>query len=276
MKVECPFCKEVYNVKRSQLGKQATCHMCEQTFVLYVEGVEPLPPRKKNPKALLHALLGLVVLLALGGGGYGAYWYFKVYRPQQQEKTAAENTDNGGTAQVKAITQADMVSSQNNLKQIFKGFEIGSFSTLPESLSVLLENNHLPEPKVFIAPFDKVSTPGDGKINPGNTTYAYVGEGFQKGRPVVIAFEKPWLLPDGSNQINVLLADGTVHTKTIQDVSKKSCREIVEILTADYSDKTTVEKLLKNADREDANRNSGTPKDGNEANNNSPENEVSK
>ena len=50
MKVECPYCKEKYNIKRSQLGKRAVCNMCEQSFVLYVEGVEPPKPRKKNPK----------------------------------------------------------------------------------------------------------------------------------------------------------------------------------------------------------------------------------
>ena len=260
MKVECPFCKEVYNVKRSQLGKQATCNMCEQTFVLYVEGVDPLPPKKKNPNAARNVLLGLVVLLLLGGGGYGAYWYFKVYRPQQQQKSAAaENAGNEGATPA-AIIQADMVNSKNNLKQIGTALAIHASEhkdSLPESLNTLMKNENLTDPKVYIAPFDKVSTVGNDKIKPENTTYAYVGSGIQIGRPIVVAFEKPWLLPEGWDQINVLMADGSVLTKTIPDAGKKSCREIVENLTAEEKDKTTVEKLLKNAEKEDEDRNSG-------------------
>jgi ribosomal protein L37AE/L43A len=73
MKVECPYCKEKYNIKRSQLGKRAVCNMCEQSFVLYVEGVEPPKPRKKNPK-LVKRIVSVIVLLAVLGGG--AYWLF--------------------------------------------------------------------------------------------------------------------------------------------------------------------------------------------------------
>ena len=267
MKVECPFCKEKYNIRRSQLGKRATCSMCEQSFVLYVEGVEPRKPIKIKPKVVI---LILVAILLLGAAGGAAYWIVekdgwttikelatkipglkKVFN--KEEAKSADNEENS-SGNVKSISKAEMLSSLNNLKQIedaIYSYAKDFSDAFPENLNALMENNFLKDPKILIAPFDKVSTPAEGKITPANTTYAYVGAGFTTGYPVFIAFEKPWLLPEGSNKINILYKDGGVQEKTIEGVSKMTCRQVVEVLTKNYQNKELAEKLLKNADAED-------------------------
>lgn len=267
MKVECPFCKEQYNIKRSQLGKRATCSMCEQSFVLYVEGVEPRKPIKIKPKVVI---LILVAILLLGAAGGAAYWIVekdgwttikelatkipglkKVFN--KEEKKSSDDKENS-SGNVKSISKAEMTSSQSNLKQIYVILSTyaDDFSyKFPQSLNILMENKLLTDPKILIAPFDKVSTPAEGKITPANTTYAYVCAGTKQGEPAIIAFEKPWLLPEGSDQINILFANGQVQTETIKDVSKMTCRQVVEVLTKDYQNKELAEKLLKNADAED-------------------------
>ena len=259
MKVECPFCKEKYDIKRSQLGRRATCTMCEQSFILYVEGVTPLPPRKKNPKLLLFILLGFVAVAAIGAG---AYWFFMFYFPKI--KANAEDTGSEAPSAIAStITQAEMLSSNNNLKQIFVGFQMhandGSDGLMPDSLSVLLEKNILSDPKIFIASFDKVSTPASGKIMPENTTYVYLGAGLKTGTQAVIAFEKPWLFPAGWNKLNVLRADGSVTTETIDGLSEMTCRQVVELLTKDFQDKPLVNELLNSADKEDKARKQDSP-----------------
>ena len=257
MKVECPYCKEKYNIKRSQLGKRAVCNMCEQSFILYVEGVEPPKPRKKNPK-LKKQILSAVILLAVLGGG--AYWLFMENGLEKVKslisKKSSEQNDNA-SAGVGAINEAGLLSSSNNLKQIATALIMTadeSGGMMPESLNILKEKNQLNDPNVFIAPFDKVSTPATDAITADNTTYAYVGAGIKSGAQAVIAFEKPWIFPEGWNKINVLKADGSVSTETIDGLKSMTCRQVVEALTKDYQDKQIVEKLLNNADNEDKSR----------------------
>ena len=257
MKVECPYCKEKYNIKRSQLGKRAVCNMCEQSFVLYVEGVEPPKPRKKNPKLVKH-IVSVIVLLAVLGGG--AYWLFALNGLEKVKALISSKTSDqqdNASANIRVITEAELLSSSNNLKSIALGLVMvagDSGGMMPESLNVLKEKNQLNDPNVFIAPFDKVSTPATDKITADNTTYAYVGAGLKSRSQVIVAFEKPWLFPEGWNKINVLKADGSVSRETIDGLKNMTCRQVVEVLTKDEQDKQIVETLLKNADNEDNSR----------------------
>ena len=166
------------------------------------------------------------------------------------------------SAGIGAVTEAELLSSNNNLKQIATGLTMianESGEMLPDSLNVLKEKNQLSDPNVFIAPFDEVSTPATDKITADNTTYAYIGAGIKAGAQAIVAFEKPWLLPDGWNKINVLKADGSVSTITLDGLKNMTCRQVVESLTKDYQDKQIVETLLNNADNEDKSRKQETP-----------------
>ena len=69
-----------------------------------------------------------------------------------------------------------------------------------------------------------------------------------------ILIEKPWLLPKGLKQINVLFGDGSVRTQYIDTLNNNmSCRQVVSIIC----DKNNVPAkwrtiLLKNAEAEDS------------------------
>ena len=86
MKVECPFCKEQYEVKEKLLGKKGICKMCERTFVMRGpngEVYQPRPNLKKGRNSgstakLVILIISLVLLFfALIGGG--AFYYLKTH-----------------------------------------------------------------------------------------------------------------------------------------------------------------------------------------------------
>ena len=248
MKVECPYCKEKYNIKRKQLGMEATCAMCNSTFVLYVEGVSPIVKSAKRKKSPVWIILAIVLFLVLAGGG-GAYYYFffmKNSEGKNEEKAAG----------ITGISDAEWLASKSNLKQI--GVAIKSYTIeqnkMPMSLNDLVTAKALTDYKVFIAPFDKKSKIGENELKAENSSYAYIGANIDAASNVPVAFDKPWILPEGINKISVLYGDGSVKTVEMDGVSKMSCVQAAEALTKDETDKKAVEILLKNAEAEDKNK----------------------
>lgn len=253
MKVECPYCKEKYNISRKQIGMEATCAMCNSTFVLYVEGVEPYKPMSAEAKRKIRNIIFGILFLILAGGG-GAYYYFNIYTKAKPQETEVKNTENNDIA---AIFKTKWMSSANNLKQIgmsIKSYTISNGEKFPDSLNTLVTSNELTDKAVFVAPFDNRTKLASGEMNPENISYAYFGKGGTSSwnNMVVIGFEKPWLLPDGWNKLNVMYADGAVKEVTLEGLNQKTCRQVVEELMKEFSDKAVVETLLKNADQEDS------------------------
>lgn len=261
MKVECPYCKEKYDVKQSQLEMEATCAMCNNNFILHIDGVSPKKSNPADKKKILMILIITVIVLSLAGGGYylhsKGFDFMKFFK--KGETPAAESKDSGAGSVpgVGAIAKAGTEVSANNMKQIgtaFMTYASGHQEQLPASFNDLIKSNTLTDFKVYIAPFDTKSMTGEGELKPENTSYAYIGATVKYGSAVPVLFEKPWLLPEESSRINVLMANGQVRTATINGVSKMTCRQVVEELTKELPDKQAVEQLLKNADLEDSKR----------------------
>jgi prepilin-type processing-associated H-X9-DG protein len=139
--------------------------------------------------------------------------------------------------------------SINNLKQIGNALEMysqgskgqcrphgilanGRHATFDPAAAfdALFNQGHLTDPRVWVSPYDEVSTlPENGKpMWPNNTSYAYIYVSHQYSTASAVAFEKPWSLPDGHNQIAILYADGHVACHTVPGVSRMSCRELIE------------------------------------------------
>ena len=96
----------------------------------------------------------------------------------------------------------------------------------------------------FIAKFDRQTAPG-------GISYAYIGNIGRVSRDLAripLAFEKPHLLPADQNDLAVLYANGQVKIVPIPEVSRKSVREVTEVLTADLPDAALKNRLLQNAD----------------------------
>ena len=101
-------------------------------------------------------------------------------------------------------------------------------------LDCLIRHEYLCDYNFYIMPYDTMGKIAEGKFNlVENCSYAYFGSGVVSGDfsgdfPIVI--EKPWRLPASSDKIAVLFADGSVRSIDIPEVSRKSCREVAEIL----------------------------------------------
>lgn len=152
--------------------------------------------------------------------------------------------------------------STGNLKQIglcvsmYTGdnddFMPGSFDQL--SLYTGSDN------KIFVVSFD-----GNKKKDKSYSSYVYL-LGWEFSNDAIktlritqltklpIVFEKPWLVPEGTDSLRVLYADGHVAETKIKDVHKKSCREVAEYLTKDLTKDKAVSLVLKNASKADQKR----------------------
>ncbi len=261
MKVECPYCKEKYDVKRSQLEMEATCAMCNNNFILHIDGVSPKRSTPADKKKILLISIISVVVLGLAGGGYylhsQGFDFMKFFKKGETETAESKGSGAGSVPGAGAIVKAGTEVSANNMKQIgmaFMTYASEHQEQLPASLNDLITSNALADFKVYIAPFDTKSMTGEGELKPENTSYAYVGTSVKYGSAVPVLFEKPWLLPEESSRINVLMSNGQVQSAEINGVAKMTCRQVVEELTKELPDKQAVEQLLKNADLEDSKR----------------------
>lgn len=123
------------------------------------------------------------------------------------------------------------------------------------AFDILMREGHLTDAKVYIAPFDRKSTLAKDVMTPANTSYIYIYVSPQYSLTAPVCFEKPWILPKGSDKINVLFADGHVSAETIPGVYKMSCREVLEHLlkNSGISD-ADQKKMLEYADLADRNK----------------------
>ena len=163
----------------------------------------------------------------------------------------------GGSSGISsARLRAMRASSMSNLKQL--GIAVHMYLNdyndfLPDDPGLILTGYGF-SPDVFIAPFDKVSNPlfdrkaweklsWDERAQAGkqftsaNTSYAFIIPSVvhlsmtYAPSTTPIAFEKPWLLPEDSDEIAVLYMDGHVESVKFTGVSAMSCREVTEKLT---------------------------------------------
>lgn len=166
-----------------------------------------------------------------------------------QAVQAAQNIQISGSRTPAVLSPGHRMASVNNLKQLGLALEIymnsstsgrrpngvlngrNALSDPAAAFAILFTDGHMSDANVYIAPFDitaKKAIPGR-EFTFNNTSYVYIYVSAPASNAPVM-FEKPWILPEKANQIAVLYADGHVEVKNIQDVSKKSCREVLEIL----------------------------------------------
>lgn len=163
--------------------------------------------------------------------------------------------------------------SVNNLKQIGIALEFYSLTSVGQHrpngmlrsgfdtrqdasavFDILRREGHLTDAKVYLAPWDKEGSPAKPgrRINNSNTSYIYIYVSPQYSITAPVCFEKPWLLPRGSNKLTVLYADGHVSTVTIPGVSNMSCREILTLLLQNSGiNESSKQEMLKYADLAD-------------------------
>lgn len=100
------------------------------------------------------------------------------------------------------------------------------------AFDILHKENHLPDPQVFVAPWDKNNVLQDPSqpLTDENTSYVYIYVDNQGNYAAPAVFEKPWRLPEGIDSLRVLYTNGSVASVNIPDVQKKGCREVLEIL----------------------------------------------
>lgn len=136
----------------------------------------------------------------------------------------------------------------NNLKQIGNALEMYSQGTRgwykphgilangrhaqndpAAAFDALFSQGHLVDARVYISPYDDLSTPATTGVpmRPENTSYAYIYVSPQYSSASAVAFEKPWTIPDNSDKISILYADGHVASHTVPGVSRMSCRELI-------------------------------------------------
>ena len=155
-------------------------------------------------------------------------------------------------------TKSKIATSINNLKQIGCALERDdvlpngvlkdSSDTTKDPAAVFnfLKNEGLVSADMLISPFDSKSTPADSTVTAANVSYVYIycptGNAYSSELPMV--FEKPWLLPEGLDLINVCYADGHTRTEGIQGVSEMSCRQVLEILLKDVKDLSEDQKKV--------------------------------
>ena len=125
MQIQCPHCKEAYDVEKEQLGMTATCSACNNTFVLSAPAEkEPFkkPARKKKKGPGIMEVLGpyikLIVFVGLVGGG-GYYLYSKGMlgnKPKVEEKKDQAQTDQTATNNLfKEKTVGDAAITASNI-----------------------------------------------------------------------------------------------------------------------------------------------------------------
>jgi len=190
----------------------------------------------------------------------------------------------GGSSGISsARLRAMRASSMSNLKQLGTAILIYSDAYdafLPDDPRLIMTVGYV-SPDVFIAPFDKVSKPlfdrkaweklsyderaqAGKQFTSANTSYAFIiPSGVQWSMTyeqvkTPIAFEKPWLLPEDSDEIAVLYMDGHVEYVKFTGVSAVSCREVTEKLTVGMTEKDASlrNKMLEIAGRLDVERKS--------------------
>ncbi|MBE6375355.1 MAG: hypothetical protein E7050_02715 [Lentisphaerae bacterium] len=164
--------------------------------------------------------------------------------------------------------------SVNNLKQLGNAIEFYCQTTIGQhrpygvlrsgrdirkdaaaAFDILMREGHLTDAKVYIAPFDRKSTLAKDVMTPANTSYIYIYVSPQYSSTAPVCFEKPWILPERSDKINVLFADGHVSTVTIPGVYKMSCREVLEHLLKNSGISSDAQKqMLEYADLADRNK----------------------
>lgn len=143
--------------------------------------------------------------------------------------------------------------SLNNLKQIGLGIIIYAYYHNGNAPETLTDLEGYVGNLFFVAKFDKKHhQPEDNHISQAESSYAYIGNigqlsALKSPAKTPLAFEKPSLLPENHSDLLVLFADGDTEIVSITDVSKMSCRQITEILTAQLNDPAMRDKLLKNA-----------------------------
>ena len=166
---------------------------------------------------------------------------------------------------IKSNYRKHQVHSANNLKQIGQAIWLWAEENdgaLPQSFSQL----STVEPELFVAPYDTQSTPAAATavIFPDNSSYAYLvpplssypdsdsGGNFIISYETPVAMEKPWLLPEYADSVNILFADGHVETIPMKNVSKMNCEEIiVQILKTRDVDPLTQTAIIEKARTED-------------------------
>lgn len=186
---------------------------------------------KKKRKWGKRLLLLLLIL--------GAWYYFKGEGGAEKVSSQIENLSQQG----KSILKPNPVK---NLRELGKALELyRNFNNgeLPHGVlktglqvekdeaaawDVLIQEAYLADRDALIVSFDHVNTPAAiaKRVLSNNTSYVYIFSGLKKGN-IPVAFEKPWLIPPESNEINVLFANGEVETITIPKVSERSCREVL-------------------------------------------------
>lgn len=191
-----------------------------------------------------------------------------------QAVQAAQNIQMSQSRTPAALSPGHRMASVNNLKQLGLALELymnsstsgrrpsgvlngrNALTDPAAAFAILFTEGHMSDANVYIAPFDVKSRRAvqGQKFTFDNTSYVYIYvSSFASKAPVM--FEKPWIIPANENRIAVLYADGHVEVKTIQDVSKKSCREVLEILLKNAGiSGGNAQEMLRYADCADKNR----------------------
>ena len=199
-------------------------------------------------------------------------------------KDSSGGSSGGSSGISSARLRAMRASSVSNLKQLGTAIlmylnDYNDF--LPDDPGLIMTGGYVFSPDVFIAPFDKVSKPlfdrkaweklsyderaqAGKQFTSANTSYAFIiPSGMKCSMTYVppttpIAFEKPWLLPEDSDEIAVLYMDGRVEFVKFTGVSAMSCREVTEKLTVRMPEKNASlrNKMLEIAGRLDVERKS--------------------
>lgn len=99
------------------------------------------------------------------------------------------------------------------------------------AIDILWREAYLTPMETLIVRFDQNSKPAGpaDQITAENTSYVYVGSGL-KDASLPLAFEKPWLIPKGTDEINVLFGSGEVKTIQYKSIRNMTCRKFLNFL----------------------------------------------